>query len=68
MGVCAAAAFQDARAMASHLDPASFAKAIILESADIPAHMTIAQWREHKRSEQRPRRRTGRRWQRLRTR
>ena len=50
--------------MATHLDPANFAKAIILESADIPAHMTIAQWREHKRADQRARRRTG--WSRLR--
>jgi hypothetical protein len=47
--------------MAPHLDPASFAKAIILESADIPAHMTIAQWREHKRAAPRTRRRFGRR-------
>jgi hypothetical protein len=29
-------------------DPAGFAKAILLEAADIPADMTIAQWREHK--------------------
>jgi hypothetical protein len=50
--------------MATRLDPANFAKAIILESADIPAHMTIAQWREHKRAEQRARHRT--RWSRLR--
>jgi hypothetical protein len=46
--------------MSPRLDPASFAKAIMLEAADIPAHMTIAQWREHKRIEQRSRRRARR--------
>jgi hypothetical protein len=50
--------------MSIRLEPASFAKAIMLESADIPAHMTIAQWREHKRTEQRTRRHAGRRWRR----
>jgi hypothetical protein len=59
-----AAAVEDARAMATPLDPTTFAKAIMLEAADIPAHMTIAQWREHRRAEQRPRRRAGRRWRR----
>jgi hypothetical protein len=48
--------------MSTRLDPATFAKAIILESADIPAHMTIAQWREHKRADQLARHRAGRRW------
>jgi hypothetical protein len=50
--------------MTTHLEPASFAKAIVLEAADIPAHMTIAQWREHKRAEERARRvrLAGRRW------
>jgi hypothetical protein len=48
--------------MSTRLEPASFAKAIMLEAADIPAHMTIAQWREHRRVEQPPRRRAGRRW------
>jgi hypothetical protein len=50
--------------MTTRLEPASFAKAIVLEAADIPAHMTIAQWREHKRAEQRTRRLplAGRRW------
>jgi hypothetical protein len=43
--------------MATPLDPTTFAKAIMLEAADIPPHMTIAQWREHRRAEQRPRRR-----------
>ena len=32
--------------MSSKLDPASFARAIIVESADIPEHMTIAEWRK----------------------
>lgn len=31
--------------MSSQLDPATFARAIIVESADIPAGMTIAEWR-----------------------
>jgi hypothetical protein len=43
--------------MATPLDPATFAKAILLEAADIPPHMTIAQWRELRRAEQAPRRR-----------
>jgi hypothetical protein len=50
------------------LEPASFAKAIMLEAADIPAHMTIAQWRAQKRADRRERPRTGRRWRRRRTR
>jgi hypothetical protein len=54
--------------MATHLDPATFAKAIMLEAADIPAHMTIAQWRAHKRAEAHGRRRAGRRWRRHRSR
>jgi hypothetical protein len=31
--------------MPSQLDPARFARSIIVESADIPEGMTIAQWR-----------------------
>jgi hypothetical protein len=54
--------------MSFRLEPATFAKAMILEAADIPAHMTIAQWREHRRADERARRRTGRRWRRRRTR
>jgi hypothetical protein len=54
--------------MSIRLEPASFAKAIILEAADIPAHMTIAQWREQKRTAERSRRRAGRRLGRRRTR
>jgi hypothetical protein len=46
--------------MATRLDPATFAKAIMLEAADIPPQMTIAQWREHRREERRGRRRLGR--------
>jgi hypothetical protein len=45
--------------MATPLDPASFAQAIMLEAADIPPHMTIAQYRT-----QRPRGSSGRRWRR----
>jgi hypothetical protein len=52
--------------MSIRIEPATFARAILLEAADIPAHMTIAQWREQKRAEERARRRAGRRWGRLR--
>jgi hypothetical protein len=31
--------------MPSQLDPAAFARSIIVESADIPEGMTIAEWR-----------------------
>ena len=31
--------------MPKRLDPALFARAIMLESAEIPADMTIAEWR-----------------------
>ena len=34
--------------MTARLDPATFAKAVMLESADIPPHMTLAQWRREK--------------------
>ena len=48
-GVCTAAA----RAgkldpMTARLDPAAFAKAVMLESSDIPPDMTLAQWRREK--------------------
>jgi hypothetical protein len=44
--------------MSTPLDPAGFANAMIIESSDIPAGMTLAQWREQKRSiAQRARRR-----------
>ena len=46
--------------MSRKLDPATFAKAIIVESADIPADMTIAEWRRQ-RSAQRANRRSQRR-------
>jgi hypothetical protein len=48
--------------MSSHLDPSSFAQSIIVVSADIPADMTIAEWRR-RRNAQAPRtsRRTSRR-------
>jgi hypothetical protein len=34
--------------MTARLDPATFAKAVMLESADIPPDMTLAQWRREK--------------------
>jgi hypothetical protein len=37
--------------MSKQLDPAGFARAILLEASDIPADMTIAQWRELKQAE-----------------
>ena len=40
--------------MSIQLDPATFARAIIVESADIPDGMTIAEWRRQ-RSAQAPR-------------
>jgi hypothetical protein len=44
--------------MSIQLDPASFAKALLIESSDIPAEMTLAQWRMEKRAAmQSPRRR-----------
>jgi hypothetical protein len=49
--------------MASHLDPATFAKAIMLEGADIPPDMTIAEWRKQRKAPAR----NGRRWRGLRS-
>jgi hypothetical protein len=43
--------------MPAPLDPASFANAILLEASDIPAHMTLAEWRLERRSETRRQRR-----------
>jgi hypothetical protein len=44
--------------MSMRLDPASFAKSVLVESSDIPPDMTLAQWRLEKRSaEPRSRRR-----------
>ncbi len=54
--------------MHTRLDPANFAKAIMLEAADIPAHMTIAEWRALRRAELHGHRRTGLRWRRRRAR
>ena len=34
--------------MSFALDPATFANALIVESADIPVDMTLAQWRREK--------------------
>ena len=50
--------------MATHLDPETFARAIMLETADIPPDMTIAQWR----MQREPTGRSGRRWRWRRTR
>jgi hypothetical protein len=50
--------------MATHLDPTTFARAIMLEAADIPADMTIAQWRTQRETSGR----SGRRWRRMRKR
>jgi hypothetical protein len=63
-GLAAAVAEEEARAMATHLDPATFARAIMLEAADIPADMTIAQWRTQRATSGR----SGRRWRRMRKR
>jgi len=43
--------------MSTPLDPASFAKALMYESSDIPADMTLAQWRALKRAASPPSRR-----------
>jgi hypothetical protein len=34
--------------MSFRLDPATFARAVLLESSDIPPDMTLAQWRREK--------------------
>ena len=34
--------------MPARLDPALFAKSLVLESSDIPPDMTLAQWRREK--------------------
>jgi hypothetical protein len=34
--------------MTARLDPAMFAKSVMLESSDIPPDMTLAQWRREK--------------------
>jgi hypothetical protein len=70
-GLGATPAARDARIMSTHLDPADFARAIVLESADIPANMTIAQWRALKQAaapSERRGRRAGRRMRRRRRR
>ena len=43
--------------MPIRLDPATFAKAVLVESSDIPDDMTLAQWREQRRAHARPARR-----------
>lgn len=37
--------------MSTPLDPATFARAILLEASDIPPGMTIAQWRASRRAQ-----------------
>jgi hypothetical protein len=47
--------------MSPRIDPATFAKALLIESSDIPADMTLAQWRLEKRAAVQPSRRRRRR-------
>ena len=47
--------------MIARLDPALFAQAILVESADIPTDMTLAQWRRERRAAARMSRRRRRR-------
>lgn len=47
--------------MRTQLDPAGFAKALLVESSDIPPHMTLAQWRAEKRAAEQLERRRRRR-------
>ena len=49
--------------MTTHLDPETFARAIMLEAADIPSDMTIAEWRMQRDTSGR----SGRRWGRKRS-
>jgi len=43
--------------MSTRLDPAGFANAVVLVSSDIPADMTLAQWRRERTQMSRSRRR-----------
>jgi hypothetical protein len=54
--------------MTPRLDPASFAQAVLLDSADIPADMTLAQWRRERWAASRMSRRRRRRVKRFITR
>ena len=36
--------------MSTHRDPAAFPNALLIEACDIPADMTIAEWRRQRRS------------------
>jgi hypothetical protein len=47
--------------MRTQLDPAGFANALLVESSDIPPHMTLAQWRLEKRAAEQLKRRRRRR-------
>ena len=47
--------------MSTFLDPARFARSIVLESAEIPHDMTIAQWRRAKQAALREEREAARR-------
>jgi hypothetical protein len=35
--------------MPTYRDPAAFPNALLIEACDIPAEMTIAEWRRHRR-------------------
>jgi hypothetical protein len=41
--------------MSTHRDPAAFPNALLIEACDIPAEMTIAEWRRQRRSGETPR-------------
>jgi hypothetical protein len=41
--------------MSTHRDPAAFPNALLIEACDIPADMTIAEWRRRRRSAEAPR-------------
>jgi hypothetical protein len=41
--------------MSTHRDPAAFPNALLIEACDIPAGMTIAEWRRRRRSTEAPR-------------
>lgn len=48
LGLAGERAYGDPRLMSSSLDPATFANALLVESADIPVEMTLAQWRRER--------------------
>jgi hypothetical protein len=48
---------RDLTAMPTHRDPAAFPGALLIESCDIPADLTIAEWRRLRSADTRPPRR-----------